>query len=79
MTLRFTDISFVTFTDEHIKAVAEHAGVTVERVKDYLANGEPSDRSLEGAFYRVVGVYPARRVHQEPVDSLMGCKVPHKP
>jgi len=55
---RVFDVSLVTFTDEHIRKVAEHAGVTEERVRAYLEDEADQDDDLFRAVHWVTGCYP---------------------
>lgn len=55
---RVSDISIITFTDDHIRRIAEHAGVTEERIKRYLEDKNDQDNDLFRAVHWVTGCYP---------------------
>jgi hypothetical protein len=56
--ITFTDISFVSFTDEHVRQVAERVGVSEERVRAYLKDKDDQNDNLFRAFHWVTGCYP---------------------
>ena len=77
----FTDVSFVSFTDQNIRDVADHAGVTEDRVRSYLNTKDDEDRELFRAFHYVTGVCPINKGlgPREDPPTAMGSMVGHKP
>lgn len=54
---RLVDISHVTIGDELVRSVAEHASVTEERVRAYMADPKDQDQRLFRGF-AYFSVYP---------------------
>jgi hypothetical protein len=67
--LRPIDISLVTFTDEDIRKVAEHANVTEERVRAYLGDKADQDDDLFRAFHWVTSCYPIGKFPRRDVGT----------
>lgn len=56
--VRFTEVSVITFTTKDIRRVAEVAGVTEERARQYLEDENDQHSGLFVAFHYVTGCYP---------------------
>jgi len=50
-------LSFVNFSDEQIQKVAEHAGVTPERIRSYLKSDEHNPELFRAVEY-ITGCCP---------------------
>ena len=82
--ITFTHVSWVSFSTADIEAVAKHAGVSVQRARNYLGNSDDQDSELFKAFHFITGCYPCGKglkPKPKPVPNpySMGCMVPHKP
>jgi len=54
---KLVSLSFVSMSDRAIKDVAEYAGVTEERLREYLNSNEQNGK-LFRAYHYVTGCYP---------------------
>jgi len=66
--IRFTDISLITFTDDHIRRIAEHAGVSEERIRAYLGDQAEQDDDLFRAVHWVTGCCPIGKFPRREVN-----------
>ena len=55
---RITDISIISFTDDHIRRIAEHAKVSEERIRAYFDDKDDQDNDLFRAVHWVTGCCP---------------------
>lgn len=53
----FTSLSFVSFTDESIDKIAKHAGVSADRIREYLRTDEQNPE-LFRAVESITGCCP---------------------
>lgn len=53
-------VSFVSYTDKDVVKAAELADVSLQRMKEYLANQSETDDALYKAIVDVTGVHPIR-------------------
>ena len=58
--LKLVDISFVSYTDQNITDIAEHAGVTEKALRQYLGGEGIKDGHIDKSCHWITGCYPAR-------------------